>query len=110
MQSYGIIEMSYSIEQILANPWLGIQDIVGDAKKWPKFIRSTFWDRNSTDHKRMLIVNFAYVNGISPEFLHDVLAFTLKRVYTNVRRREIQDRFTYLNHEVIRSTLINESD
>ncbi|XP_025162978.1 putative nuclease HARBI1 [Harpegnathos saltator] len=31
--------MGYSVEQINNNPWLGVQDIVGDAKLWPKFIR-----------------------------------------------------------------------
>src|SRR5436190_4384153 len=66
-------KMSYTVDQIHNNPWLSVQDVVGDAKTWPKFIRAMFWDRNFNDHHRMIIVNFAFVNHISEEFLHDVL-------------------------------------
>ena len=75
------------------NPWLAVQDVVGNANTWPKFIRKMFWDRNLTDHNRMILVNFAYLNAISEAFLHDILAFTLKEAYTNERKRNIKDRF-----------------
>ena len=74
--------MAYSVQQLNNNPWLAIQDIIGNANTWPKFIRQMFWDKNFTDHNRMIIVNFAFINGVSEEFLHDVLAFTLKNAYT----------------------------
>jgi len=89
----------YSIEQINKNPWLAAQDVVGDAKTWPQFIRKMFWDKNLKDHNRMIIVNFSIVNHISEEFLHDILSFTLKRAYTRERKQNITDRFRYLNHK-----------
>lgn len=54
----------------------------------------------------MILVNFAYLNAISEDFLHDILTFTLKEAYTAIRRRNIKDRFSYLNHEVILLILI----
>ena len=94
--------MSYSVKQINNNPWLAVQDVVGDANWWPKFIRKMFWNRNLNDHNRMILVNFAYINAISEDFLHNILSFTLKEAYTSTRRREIKDRFSYLNHKVIK--------
>lgn len=93
--------MGYTVEQLNNNPWLAVQDVVGDAKLWPKFIRKMFWDRNLKDHNRMILVNFSFLNAISEYFLHDILSFTLKGSYTKTRRREIKDRFAYLNHKVI---------
>ena len=93
--------MAYSVEQIHKNPWLGVQDLVGNANTWPKFIRKTFWDRNFKDHNRMIIVNFAYLNAISEEFLHEILSFTLKEAYTTDRKRQVKSRYAYLNDEVI---------
>ncbi|XP_011859690.1 PREDICTED: uncharacterized protein LOC105557132 [Vollenhovia emeryi] len=87
----------YSVDQINKNPWLSIQDVVGDAKTWPQFIRTMFWDRNFVDHNRMVVVNFAI--HVSEPFLHEVLEFTLKTAYTPDRRRQITDRFRYYNHE-----------
>lgn len=70
--------MVYSLKQINNNPWLTVQDVIGNANTWPKFIRKMFSDKNFKDHNRMIIVNFVYINAISEEFLHDILAFTLK--------------------------------
>ena len=98
--------MSYSVEQLNNNPWLAVQDVVGDAKTWPKFIRKMFWEKNLRDHNRMMIVNFAILNHISEDFLHDILSFTLKHAYTEERKRNIKYRFSYLNHEVIVLILI----
>lgn len=92
--------MSYTIEQINNNPWLAVQDVVGDAKTWPKFIRQMFWDKNFKHHNRMIIVNFAYLNAITEDFLHDILTFTLKEGYTSDRKLNVKYRFRYLNHEV----------
>lgn len=100
--------MVYSIEKINNNPWLGVQDVIGNANLWPKFIRKMFWDQNLDNHNRMILVNFSYLNAISEEFLHDILTFTIKNAYTSNRRREIKARFSYLNNKVILLILINE--
>lgn len=55
----------------------------------------------------MIFVNFVYLNAMSEEFLHDILSFTLREAYTKIRKREIQDRFAYINHKVICLILIN---
>lgn len=67
-----------------------------------------FWNRNLTDHNRMILVNFVYLNAISEDFLHEILTFTLGRAYTNAGKRAIKDRFTYLNHEVNLPNLLNK--
>ena len=77
-----------------------MQDVVGDTNLW-LFIRKMFWNRNLNDHNRMILVNFACINAISEDFLHNILSFTLKEAYTSTRRREIKDRFFYLNHKEI---------
>jgi len=46
--------MAYSIEKINNNPWLAVQDVVGNANTWPKFIRKMFWDKKLTDYNRMI--------------------------------------------------------
>ncbi|KAL0130412.1 hypothetical protein PUN28_002234 [Cardiocondyla obscurior] len=84
--------MGYTVEQLNKNPWLAVQDVIGDARTWPKFIREIFWNKNFKNHNRMIVVNFAYLNAISEDFLHDILKFTLKSAYTNERRRNVKDR------------------
>ncbi|CAK1553201.1 unnamed protein product [Leptosia nina] len=79
------------IKLINKNPWLLLQDAIGDCKTWPAFIRAAFWDN------RMIIVNFAIVNGLREEFLHEVLTFTLRHHYTNDRRQRVAGRFKYYN-------------
>ena len=49
--------------------WAEIQNVIGNAKQWPKWIRSIFWTAN-TDHKhRPLLVAFAIFNGMPPSML-----------------------------------------
>jgi len=86
-----------------------MSDVVGDAKTWPK-IRKMFWDKNLKDYNRMIIVNFVILNHISEDFLHDILTFTLKNAYTEERKRNIKDKFRYLNHEVIVLILIDMNE
>lgn len=100
--------MNYSVEQLNNHLWLAVQYVVCKADTWPKFIRKMIWNRNLTDHNRMILVNFAYLNAISEDFLHDILSFTLKEAYTKTRKREIKDMFSYLNHTVILLTVINK--
>ena len=82
------MDITYSIEQMNNNPWFALQDVVGNANTWPKFIRKMFWEKHFKDHNRMIIVNFAYLNAISEEFLHDILTFTLKKC-TQVSENEM---------------------
>ena len=49
--------------------WNTIQDVIGDAKHWPKKIRKLFWTRNLRNFDRFLICLFAYVNGLNPLLL-----------------------------------------
>lgn len=46
--------------------WSSIQDIVGDAKKWPVMIRRLFWTKNLTHFQRILVSAFVFVNGLNP--------------------------------------------
>lgn len=45
--------------------WRDIQDLVGDAKEWPKKIRKLFWTPSLQHFDRILIVAFCYVNGLA---------------------------------------------
>jgi len=58
----------------------------------------------------MIIVNFAILNHISEDFLHDILTFTLKNAYTEEWKRNIKDKFRYLNYEVIVLILIDMNE
>ena len=44
--------------------WIDIQDIIGPANDWPKFIRTLFWTKHITHFQRILLVAFVYVNGL----------------------------------------------
>lgn len=60
------------------NPWIVVQDIIGTANKWPTFIREAFWSgTNFNDHQRMIVVNFAVLNGLHLDYLMNCLEFTL---------------------------------
>lgn len=83
------------IKLINKNPWLLLQDVIGDGKTWPAFIRAAFWDKDFDDHNRMIIVNFAIVNGVGEDFLHEVLTFTLRHHYTKDRRQRVAGHFKY---------------
>ena len=48
----------YSLDQILNNPRLFLQDVIGDAKSWPQHIRRLFWDKSFTDVKRLKVQLF----------------------------------------------------
>jgi len=86
----------YSVDRILNNPWLSLQDLIGDAKSWPQYIRQMFWDKSFTDLKRLKIT-FSYQNGVSEKVLHTVLSFTIKEAYSKERRRNISARYAYFN-------------
>ena len=41
-----------------------MQDIIGDAGKWPKLIR-LFWTENPKHFHRCIVTAFVYVNGLN---------------------------------------------
>ena len=44
--------------------WTDIQDVIGNASKWPKGIRKLFWTRNLSHFQMCLVAAFVYVNII----------------------------------------------
>lgn len=48
------------------NSWMDIQEIIGDASKWPKKIRKLFWTRGVKHFDRILLATFVIVNGLNP--------------------------------------------
>ena len=44
-----------------------MQDIIGDAGKWPKLIRRLFWTENLKHFQRCIVAAFVYVNGLDPD-------------------------------------------
>ena len=46
--------------------WIDIQDQIGDASLWPYKIRALFWTPVVKHWERILLVRFAYVNGLNP--------------------------------------------
>ena len=59
--------MSVARNRVVYEHWMAIQDIIGDAKLWPKSTRKLFWTTHLRHFQRILIATFAYVNGLSPE-------------------------------------------
>lgn len=51
--------------------WTTIQDIVGDAKLWPKRIRKNFWTPGLKHFERIITCAFVYVNGLNPEVFYE---------------------------------------
>ena len=45
---------------------MDIQEIIGDASKWPKKIRKLFWTRGVKHFDRILLATFVIVNGLNP--------------------------------------------
>ena len=49
--------------------WLAIQEIIGCASLWPRFIRRLFWTPNLQHFNRIIIATFCYVNGMHPHMM-----------------------------------------
>ena len=47
--------------------WKDIQDIIGDASRWPHRIRRLFSTINLLHWQRILLAAFVYVNGLNPD-------------------------------------------
>ena len=57
------------------NPWLALQDVIGPASTFPRFIRRLFRKRELYNRERFTIAVFGWMNGVHPEFLVEVLIF-----------------------------------
>lgn len=80
------------------NPWIILQNFIGNADTWPIFLRAAFWSGENFDHRqRILVANFAYLNDVPLPVLMDALAFTIGR-YFNQRARwyQVTARYNYL--------------
>ena len=51
--------------------WRDIQEIIGEASKWPAKIRRSFWIPGAKHFDRILLVTFVIVNGLNPEMFMD---------------------------------------
>jgi len=60
---------------IINNPWLRLQDIIGPANTYPRFIRRLFWKRELMHKDRFILVLFCWTNGASEDLLVEVLLF-----------------------------------
>ena len=49
--------------------WCLIQDVIGSAKHWPKYIRKLFWTRHIGSRDRAMLCTFYY--GLSPQMILD---------------------------------------
>ena len=47
--------------------WFEIQDIIGPAGSWPKWIINMFFTRNLKYYMRLLICAFVIFNGLNPK-------------------------------------------
>ena len=62
--------MSYSSKKFdneIDKLWCEIQDIIGPAGEWPKFLVNLFFTRNLSHTQRPLICAFVIYNGLKPE-------------------------------------------
>ena len=84
-------------QDFVTDPWFHFCDLVGPIERWPFFIRRVFDDgRNFDDHNRMLVVNFAVLNGVPWEALDRALAHRFGEWYTVANRQnQCLNRYRY---------------
>ena len=56
-----------SLKRQIYESWRDIQEIIGDASKWPMKIRRLFWTQGVPHFQRILLATFVIVNGLNPE-------------------------------------------
>ena len=86
-----------SAQDFVTDPWFHFCDLVGPMELWPFFMRRVFDDGpNFDNHSRMLVVNFAVLNGAPWEALDRALAYRFGDCYT-VKNRQNQclERYRY---------------
>lgn len=65
------VEKNKSRNRKIYELWSSIQDIVGNAKLWPKRIRRNFWTSGLKHFDRIITSTFVYVNGLNPELFYE---------------------------------------
>lgn len=55
--------------QMIDDMWDTIQDIIGPANKWPKWLKDLFFTKNLNHAQRPLICAFVIFNGLNPQVL-----------------------------------------
>lgn len=86
-----------------------IQDLIGDARLWPRRIRRQFWKMNIKHFERILTAALVYVKGLNPElFLEWAFLMRLCRdvsVYAHFRAffPIVTDRM----HNMLEMTAVN---
>ena len=90
-----------SHNRLVYETWISIQDIIGDARRWPYNIRRLFWTPFLTHFNRLLISDFVYVNGLNPSvFLEWIDLIGLARDtsawnhFTSIQRLFEQGRYS----------------
>lgn len=77
------------------NPWLAVQDLIGPKENWPSFIPNYMWCGPLDYKDRVVIASFFYQNGVSAEFLIEVLEFVNKQRLTVKRAAKILELYKY---------------
>lgn len=78
-----------------ANPWLNFQHVFVNANQMPFALRRKFWESPLDYRDRLYFAALGLHNGISCQFLLDVLQFTNPN-YTFTRASEIKGVYVHL--------------
>ena len=62
---------SMSNNRLIYESWRDIQEIIGDAHKWPAIVRKLFWTQGVKHFDRLILATFVLVNGMNPEQFMD---------------------------------------
>ena len=76
--------MSYSsnnFDNEIDKLWWEIQDIIGPAGEWPKFLVNLFFTRNLSHAQRPLICAFVIYNGLNPEVNNSKFLYFSNKIY-----------------------------
>lgn len=66
----------YNAPKQVQDLWDLIQELIGPANQWPRWIWDLFWTRNVNHAQRPLLTAFIIFNGLDPkvkDFLHTLL-------------------------------------
>lgn len=93
MQKYFKPKQDYG--KIARNPWLLLQDLVGDSRVWPVVLRKMFWEADLNYSIRLKLVTFCFQNGSPLEVFVAALRHTNKTL-TPQREKEIRLLWKYI--------------
>ena len=82
---------SVSRKRKIFDLWKDIQDIIGPARRWPKFIRRYFWKKNLQHLERQNIAAFVIMNGLNPEVRQCFITFNFLFIITNKYKRNFTE-------------------